>query len=81
MNFHEDALLLLLAACICQTIFLYQLPFKKRQRRKTWVKEWLHRQETLGAYNTIVSEFQLQDCYSYQRYLRMNCETFEVRKI
>ena len=81
MNFHEDTLLLLLATCICQTIFLYQLPFMKRKRPKMWVKEWLHRRETLEAYNTIVSEFQLQDRYSYQRYLKMNCETFEVRKI
>ena len=80
MTFDEDTLLLLLAVCICQTVTLCQFPFKKRKKRKIWVKEWLRRQETLGAYNNIASELQLQDCYSYRRYLRMNCETFEVKK-
>ena len=53
MNFNEDTLLLLLAVCICQTIVLCQLPFKKR---KIWVKEWLRPRETLQAYNTIQTQ-------------------------
>ena len=79
MNFDEDYLLLILAVCICQTTLLCQLPFKKRKKCTVWVKEWLRRRNTRGAYNTIVSELQLQDRYSYRRYLRMNCETFGVR--
>ena len=63
MNFDEDTLLLLLAICICQTVFLCQLLFKKRKNLKTWVEDWLRRQETFGAYNNIVSELQLQDRY------------------
>ena len=60
MNFDEDTLLMLLVIFICQAVALCQLPFKKR---KTWVKERLRRRETLGAYNTIVSELQLQNHY------------------
>ena len=33
MNFDEDTLLLLLALRICETVFLFQLPFKKRKIR------------------------------------------------
>ena len=40
MNFDEDTLLLLLPVCICQTVILCQLPFKKRKKSKIWVKEW-----------------------------------------
>ena len=36
----EDTLLLLLAVCICQTVILRQLPFKKRKKHKMWVMEW-----------------------------------------
>ena len=63
MNFDEDTLLLLLAVCIFQAAFLCQLPFKKRKNRKTWLKDWLRRRETFGAYNNIVSELQLKDRY------------------
>ena len=56
MNFDEDTLLLLLAVCICQAVILCQFPFKKSKKHKIWVREWLRRRETLGAYNNIVSE-------------------------
>ena len=49
MNLDEDNLLLLLDICICQAVLLCQLPFKKRKKHKTWVKDWLHHRETLGA--------------------------------
>ena len=55
MNLDEDNLLLLLDICICQAVLLCQLPFKKRKKHKTWVKDWLHYRETLGL--------QLQDGY------------------
>ena len=81
MNFNEDTILLLLAVYTYQTVTLCQLLFKKLKKCRIWEKEWLWRRQTLGPYNTIVSELQLQDRYSYQSYLGMNCETFEVRKI
>ena len=60
MNFDEDILLLLLVVCICQAVFLCQLPFKKCKKRKACVQESLRRREILGAYNTIASELQPQ---------------------
>ena len=49
--FTEHLRWLLLAICICQAVLLCQLPFKKRKNHKTWVKDWLRRRETPGAYN------------------------------
>ena len=80
MDEKELYLLLLLATSCCQLLLLEEFS-KKRKRRKIWVKELLRKRSTLGTYNSIISEFQLQDCYSYrkyQEYLRMNCETFKV---
>ena len=74
----EKYLLLLLALCCCKTLILSSFPTKQKRKRRIWVKEWLKKRETLGAYNTIIAELQLQDRYSYIRYLRMNCETFGV---
>ena len=53
----------LLTVCICQAIFVCQSPFKKPKKRKTCVKKWLRRRETLGAHKIIFSELQLEDCY------------------
>ena len=58
MNFDEDILLLLLAACVCQTVILCQLTFKKSKNRKIWAKESLRRQETLS--------FPLLFCFEFQ---------------
>ena len=52
--------LLLLLATFCGQLFLIEEISKKRKRRKIWVKEWLRKRNTLVAYNTIISEFQLQ---------------------
>ena len=76
MDEKELPLLLLLATSCCQ-LLLFEEMSKKRKRRKIWVKEWLRKRNTLGAYKSIISEFQLQDRYSCCKYLRMNCETFK----
>ena len=80
MDEKELRLLLLLVTSCCQLLLLEEIS-KKRKRRKIWVKEWLRQRNTLEAYNTIVSEFQLHDHYSYRKYLRMNCETFKVSSL
>ena len=51
MNFDEDTLLLLLAICICQAVFLCQLPFKKYKNYKTGVKDWFPCRETFGSFS------------------------------
>ena len=74
----KELLLLLLLATSCSQLLLLEEISKKIKQRKIWVKGWLRKKNTLGAYNTIISEFQLQDRYSYRKYLRMNCETFKI---
>ena len=44
----------------CQLLLLEEIS-KKRKLRKIWIKEWFRERNTLGTYNTIISEFQLQD--------------------
>ena len=60
MDEKELRLLLLLVTSCCQLLLLEEIS-KKRKRRKIWVKEWAPQRNTLEAYNTIISEFQLQD--------------------
>ena len=54
---------------------------KKRKRRKItiWVKDWLLQRESKGAFNQIFEELRVGDPASFQNYVRMNAETFEVR--
>ena len=59
--------LLLLAKSSCQLLLLEEIS-KKRKQRKIWVKEWIWKRNILGAYNTIISEFQLPYHYSYRKY-------------
>ena len=59
--------LLLLATSSCQLLLLEEIS-KKTKRRKIWVMEWLRKRNTLGAYNTIISEFQLPYHYNYRKY-------------
>ena len=77
MDEKELHLLLLLTTSCCQLLFPEEIS-KNRKRRKIWVKEWLQKRNTVGKFNTIISEFQLQDRYSYRKYLRINCEMFKV---
>ena len=70
MDEKELRLLLLLATSCCQLLLLEEIS-KKRKRRKIWANESLRKRNTLGAYTTIISEFQLQDRYSYRKYLRI----------
>ena len=67
----SSSILLLAAASKC---------FKKRKRRKrtVWVKDWLLQRESKGAFNQIFEELRVGDPASFQNYVRMNTETFEV---
>ena len=51
---------------------------KKNKKRKMWVKSWLLRLDEKSAYQNILQELHLEDAEHFSRYLRMNCETFEV---
>ena len=69
--------------CVSSSILLLAATlkcFKKRKRRKRiiWVKDWLLQRESKGAFNQIFEELHVGDPASFQNYVRMNAETFEV---
>ena len=69
--------------CVSSSILLLAAAskhFKTRKRRKrtVWVKDWLLQRESKGAFNQIFVELRMGDPTSFQNYVRMNAETFEV---
>lgn len=67
----SSSILLLAAASKC-------LKKRKRRKRTVWVKDWLLQRESKGAFNQIFEELRVGDPASFQNYVRMNAETFEV---
>ena len=51
---------------------------KKRKRRAVWVRDWLSKRESNGAYNQLMAELRVNDINSFRRFLRMDCSDFEV---
>ena len=41
------------------------------------MKPWLKRRQSLGVYETLLAELQLEDKCNYKNYLRMTAENFE----
>ena len=48
----------------------------RRRKRRVWVKPWIQRRDTLGAYNALISDISLSDREDYCRFMRMNTEAF-----
>ncbi len=47
---------------------------KKRKKRTVWVRDWLSKRESNGAYNQLMAELRLDDTSnSFRPSLRMNC--------
>ena len=68
----------------CPTITLAcALGIQKKPRRnrirKTWMKDWLRKRDTKGAYVNILQELRLNDHENFRKYLRLNTETYQVR--
>ena len=54
---------------------------QNRKKRSRWVDNSLLSREESGAYHQLMNELKLSDSDAYQRYIRMNEETFEVSMI
>ena len=54
---------------------------RDRKKRSRLVDNWLLSREESGAYHQLMNELKLSDSDAYQRYIRMNEETFEVSMI
>lgn len=53
---------------------------KKRKRNikhTCWVKNWIVKRNTLGAYTQFLAELRLHDSHYYQNFLRMSDSHFE----
>ena len=65
----------------CATITLAcALEIQKKPRRnrirRTWMKDWLRKRDTKGAYVNILQELRLNNHVNFRKYLRMNTEKF-----
>lgn len=70
------------AACIVNIeILKQQKKTKKRKSRSCWIKPWIQRRNEKEAYSNILTELRLEDPGQFRKYLRMNEETYEVRKL
>ena len=45
------------------------------------MKDWLRKRDTKGAYVNILQELRLNVHENFRKYLRMNTETYQVRKV
>ena len=73
-------------AIVASTIILlgsaHQIERKeRRKKRSVWVKDWLMERERLGAYNALLVDLPKIAHRDYQRFMRMNEETFQVKKV
>lgn len=65
------------AAAIAIAILLKKKKSSKKRKRSVWVKPWLQRRPTLGAYDTLLKEFQLADQKEFEQFLRLSPQLFE----
>lgn len=71
---------------VCATVLLASSAAKIKllkpcKKRTIWVKSWLAERENRGVYNNLLQELKCTDRENYRKYLRMNTETFQVRKL
>ena len=52
---------------------------RRNRIRKTWMKDWLGKRDTKGAFVNILQELKLNDHENFRKYLQMNTETYQVR--
>ena len=76
----EDDVIIFSCAIITLACALEIQKKPRRNRiRKMWMKDWLRKRDTKGAYNNILPELRLNDHENFRKYLRMNTETYQVR--
>jgi hypothetical protein len=77
MDFEDEvaiASFFLIISGVCAHLLISKL---SRVNRKIWVKPYIQKRSTLGAYNGIMAELRLFDGIQLKNYLRMSTETFQ----
>ena len=71
---------MLFAACACSTFLFTATDIKKRKKKRkksVWVREMLQKKDK-GQYSQLVRELEMANSLDYRRYMRMDCEQFQV---
>ena len=59
-------------------LLLSQEHIKERRKRRQWVRPWIRKRDSKGAYYSIINDLKLTDKEDFRKYLRMNTSTFQV---
>ena len=78
MEMKDKVVVLSSTTIILGCAILSKCKLKKKRNRQIWLKDWLRVRDEKGAYANILQELRLTDHEHYQKYLRMNSETFQV---
>lgn len=71
---------MLFAASACSTFLFLATAFKKRKKkrkRSVWVRKILQKKDK-GQYSQLIRELEMANSLDYHRYMRMDCEQFQV---
>ena len=66
-------LLIIAGGCL----LLSQKYIKQRRKRRQWVRPWIRKRDSKGAYYLIINDLRLTDKEDFRKYLQMN--TFILR--
>ena len=67
--------LLIIAAVV---LLLSQEHVKERRKRRQWMRPWIRKRDSKGAYYSIRNDLKLTDNEGFRKYLRINTSTFQV---
>ena len=51
---------------------------KERRKQRQWVRSWIRKRDSNGAYYAIINDLKLTDKEDFTKYLRMKTSTFQV---
>lgn len=52
-------------------MIIAEMARKKKKKRSVWVREWILRRESDGAYNRLMSELIIEDPMQFYNFMRM----------
>ena len=59
-------------------LLLSQEHIKQRRKRRPWVRPWIRKSDSKGAYYSIINDLRLTDKEDFRNYLRINTSTIQV---
>ena len=59
-------------------LLLSQGHIRQRRKRRQWVRSWIRKRDSKGAYYLFINDLRLTDKQDFRKYLLMNTSTFQV---